>query len=1446
MKIITYLKAHLCTLNSLSKVYSKGLFFCVLFFTHIYVFSQTNATSITSGVTFQWNDSQTTKTDPATIQAIAVNGNVYFQFGVPNAYELTQVGPNGHASNGIRLNGPKIENTSASATWNSSALAAYQSLNLNHYFENNGNGQNICDDYTAEQTTVAQRQTLSYGSGIAASSSGVIAITERNANNCYHIEFFGIPVNGGTEQSLGETFVNTDGVTSYGHGGTGGVNNFGTVGTINAPSASSDYWLSDRVVETGGTIGIALFYLNDIAPTGSTITKAVLTAASSDHGDGKLFILTLPDHDKDGLSDVDDLDDENDGILDSTESNGIDPSADHDTDGIPNYQDADFCTLNSFGICENLDFDTDGVPNHFDADSDNDGIFDVVESEGLDTNYDGKADGSVGLAPNTIGVPSSAGSGNTPINTEYSNGFDFLDIDADNDGIPDNIEAQPTVGYVSPSGTIDSFNGVNSAYPNGIIPEDTDLDGVPDYIDTDSDNDEIPDVEENGMADVVLNMDADNDGLDNAFETTTILDLIWDVNEAIEDPTDLSVLPDTDGDLSDGGDLDYRDLIDVRIPKATLDFDGVDDYLDTNPYITNWTSGTIMSWVKIEHTSDGNLPNLYSIAGQENMRLYITNGRTPSFYVITQNQVTASSNYPSNNIQVQPDPLLNIKLENHLWYHLAGVFNSADQTVKLYLNGKLVGETSDPNLNSELLTQNYNGTPHIYSQREFTIGRYPTNTSTAGFGHFHGDIDEVRVFDAALTDEQIQQMVYQEIENNGGVLRGTIIPKDIEDLNTSQKVSWSNLKGYYPMTNIVNSTTSDFSSNSNDLKLHNINTIQEQTAPMPYVSSSNGAWGDENTWLHGDVWDITDTDKNKDWSVVEVKHNITAAHEAKSLGLFIDANKTLTMNGDNLVSNSWYLELNGTLDLQADSQLVQGMYSDLVTSANGKILRRQEGASSFYWYNYWSSPVGSTNSTVFTNNNTTSNNTNNTSFQLNMLKEGNGDLVRFTSANHQMNRLSTRWMYTYENGVTYYDWGTVTPSTEINPGIGYIHKGTGAAQQYIFEGKPNNGTITHSVSDAGGSGSVPGVSKTEYLLGNPYASALDIHKFLDDNASVLGGSIQLWQQWSGTSHTTTEYEGGYAQVNKTGSVRAYQFVGGLGANNGSQDGTKMPTQYLPVGQSFIAEIKNTGSVVFKNSQRVFVKEADADGSETNGSVFFRTSASNNEREEHVLQKLRLEFQALDGQATRRELLLGFSTFTTDGYDYGYEAINTDDNHDDLNLMLDGEYMTIQSYAAITNEKVVPLALKTTGNNSYTIQLTQIENLDEDQEVYLKDNLTGTYFDLRQELAYTFTSEAGVFNERFEIVFQQEERLSIEEVTALNNTVIYYNNTTGLLYAKGLQNTASNVSLTNMLGQNVYRKTNVSNQSLENGMSINKLATGIYIVSIKTKENKAIDKKIVIE
>jgi len=219
------------------------------------------------------------------------------------------------------------------------------------------------------------------------------------------------------------------------------------------------------------------------------------------------------------------------------------------------------------------------VTNALDLDSDNDGILDNFEDLNLDADND----------PATNST-----------DTDGDGIADYLDIDSDNDGIPDNVEAQTTLDYIPPSGQDLNDNGLDDAYEAdgnlGIIPEDSDGDGLPDYVDEDSDNDNIPDNIEghdhnqDGIADVTLiGSDKDNDGLDDGYEGGTAIDL--DVNDEIDDP--YNDLPNTDGD----GEVDYRDIdddndgieskdedvnTDGNYANDDSDGDGIPEYLEPN------------------------------------------------------------------------------------------------------------------------------------------------------------------------------------------------------------------------------------------------------------------------------------------------------------------------------------------------------------------------------------------------------------------------------------------------------------------------------------------------------------------------------------------------------------------------------------------------------------------------------------------------------------------------------------------------------------------------------------------------------------------------------------------------------------------------------------------------------------------------------------------------
>lgn len=163
------------------------------------------------------------------------------------------------------------------------------------------------------------------------------------------------------------------------------------------------------------------------------------------------FLIVYEDTDDDGINNNNDLDDDNDGILDTAEFDGTDPTLDSDGDSIPNYRDEDYCTRNGFGICVISDPDGDGYASHLELDSDGDGCNDVLEA-GF-TDLDG--DGILADAPTTVD------SNGLVTGTNQTDGY-TTPADLDGEGTPDFLQPESGAVIGTPPSDITAFAGGNA------------------------------------------------------------------------------------------------------------------------------------------------------------------------------------------------------------------------------------------------------------------------------------------------------------------------------------------------------------------------------------------------------------------------------------------------------------------------------------------------------------------------------------------------------------------------------------------------------------------------------------------------------------------------------------------------------------------------------------------------------------------------------------------------------------------------------------------------------------------------------------------------------------------------------------------------------------------------------------------------------------------------
>jgi hypothetical protein len=1036
---------------------------------------------------------------------------------------------------------------------------------------------------------------------------------------------------------------------------------------------------------------------------------------------------------------------------------------------------------------------------------------------------------------------------------------DNLDVDDENDGIPD-IEEIGFKAYSNGKSTMDrsssatwadaNTNGINDFVDTMItggaylIP-DTDGDGVPNYKDFDSDNDAIFDVDEanllNGDGDINGDgkgdgLDTDADGLLNLYDNsasygTTARAYAQDTdadgtpdymeldsnNDGVKDiaGTLYSALDtNNDGKIDGTVDADNDGLLDTFDTntavkgsprdlnrKLLIDFDGRNDYgLDTTalPALTN---ETLMAWIDL----NSGFSSTGVIVGQPGFQLRVNSSRNLEAIV---NGSTITFSTPVG-------PYTTAALNTSQWYHVGAVYDGS--TVNLYLNGIKVASGSA------------NGSVPAAA---LTLGKNPSAASN----YFKGKIDEVRIFNVALTDSQFQRMVYQEVQNTESQVRGTIAPKNIEALPYTNLLRNYRMDGY--KDDIVDDVTTTSMDTGTGMKLYNQKVIAVQQAPMPFTTIRSGTFA---TAIDDPTNDIRGLDATQlDYSIIQVNHNITETANNTDLAMFVNSGATVKMTNDTKLQNDWYIKLDGKIDLVGKSQLIQTANSELDVTSTGSLERDQQGQPNKFNFNFWSSPVSIINNTAINNGFTVAG----------VMKDGTDpNNIQDLNWTEDMDgspttpiTLSSNWIFKFQNtSNNSANWISVGQNGDLSPGQGFTLKGSGSAeadQNYTFVGKPNNGTITSTVG-----------ANNLNLSGNPYPSAIDADKFIDDNTASLIGTLHMWQHYStNNSHNTAQYQGGYATYTKIGGTPPVAPVGSSGLGSSS----KTPKRFIPIGQGFFVTGSSTGgNITFNNSQRLFIKE-DSNNSYTmfrtaNPTVANSTSTMNNAEDtftQEQFMKVRLGFNSAD--LYHRQILLGFmNQYGTTGFDSGYDALSIETPTNDMYFINGTDHLNINGEGYYNADNIYPLGVVNQIDGNVKFILVGIENFDANQEIYIYDNVTNTYNSIISQ-PYEVNLPAGTYDNRFSLTFKTQALGTIDNEENYGITVTHTQANNMINIKNELQDaTVKSVLLFNLLGQKITEWPIGNQDQTAIHLPISVLPTATYIVKVITDKGN-ITKKIVIK
>ena len=621
-------------------------------------------------------------------------------------------------------------------------------------------------------------------------------------------------------------------------------------------------------------------------------------------------------------------------------------------------------------------------------------------------------------------------------------------------------------------------------------------------------------------------------------------------------------------------------------------------------------------------------------------------------------------------------------------------------------------------------------------------------------------------------------------------------------------------------------------------------------------STATATWnGSEWSWSDGTTTNTLPTIGATLQVVIDGPYNTGSVAPQ---GSFSACNLTISSTGSLTIADNTYVEVennltvgaSGIIDVQPYGAFVQNDDSShVINNGTMSVDKITAPMDAWYEYTYWSSPVEGE---------TFENAINQSEPSRRYIFSGQN----FLDATAEVNNDGAT-----DPGQDDIDddgdaWQWVSGSTEMIAGVGYA---TTMGEDFFigppmsplpyefrftFTGDFNNGEyivpIYRNVSELD--------DNNWNMIGNPYPSAIDVDLFFNVNVidiptgnppmpptGAIDGTIYLWSQNTPPSALAN----GSNALNFSDSD--YAVINGASETAGG-DGI-LPERFIPSGQAFFVSMSNdavanletgtvhTSDVIFRNNMRV--------ANTTANSQFFKNTNSKGNAKPN-----KLWINLTSNQGAFNQTAIAYVEGATNNFDGTYfdapkpSAIVTAAI---LYTNIDGsnKKFTIQGKAehSINQDEIISLGFKTNTDVSTLLTLS-IDHLEGDfltgNTIYLKDNLLNTLHDLSAS-NYTFTSDVGEFNTRFEIVFSANA-LSVNDIAADANALkISELQDDQVQFSTSNNLSIKSVRIYDLLGRQLYNLR--GNRSIE-VYNLSNLSSAVFIAKIELSNGAIITKKAI--